>query len=70
MTPSTPTLPTRKSQQPVHFSTGIQQVSTDYFFNAFQLHPEKKGAHVHAQTHTDTQPLRLTEGFLLFCYVK
>lgn len=65
MTPSTPTLPTRKSQQPVHFSTGIQQVSTDYFFNAFQLHPEKKGAHVHAQTHTDTH---MEKGEICVCY--
>lgn len=38
----------------IYFSAGIRQVSTDYFFNAFQLHTEEKAACVHAQTHTDT----------------
>lgn len=38
----------------IYFPTGIRQVPTDYFFNAFQPHTEKKGARVHAQTHTDT----------------
>lgn len=63
--PQNTTLPTRKSQQPVHFSTGIRQVSTDYFFNAFQLHTEKKGARVHAQTHIDTHT---EKGEICVCY--
>lgn len=38
----------------IYFPTGIRQVPTDYFFNAFPATYREKGARVYAQTHTDT----------------
>ena len=52
----------------IYFSAGIRQVSTDYFFNAFQLHTEKKAACVHVQTHIDTHGKRVKSVYAILQY--